>query len=119
MKTSRIDKLEVELSAEEQKLRDNLLRILPDAAVSGSSVFTNSEFNPSGLPSHHFGKDAQELLLSAHECVRLRQAVGLELAGSIGALFLSACEEHASQNQQRRGPRKLAESLLNAISHDR
>jgi hypothetical protein len=118
MKTSRIDKLETELNAEESKLRQHLLRILPGAAESGSDVFSNSEFNPSNLQPHHFRSDAETLLESARECVRMRQEIGLDIAGSVGALFLSSCEEHASTNQQRRGPRKLAAALLNSLSHD-
>lgn len=117
MKTSRMDKLEIELNAEESKLRQHLLRILPGAAESGSNVFSNSEFNPSNLQSHHFRSDAEALLSSARECVRMRQEMGLDITGSVGALFLGSCEEHASGNQQRRGPRKLAAALLNSLAH--
>jgi hypothetical protein len=118
MKRSRAEKLDLELAAEEEKLRRHLLRVLPDAAESGSSIFTNSEFNPSSLPAHFFRPDAESLLNSARECVRLRDVVGLAAEGSIGAMFLDACQEHASKNSQRRGPRKLASSLLQALTHD-
>lgn len=118
MKASQVEKLELELAAEEEKLRRHLLRVLPGAAESGSSIFTNSEFNPSSLPAHLFRTDAESLLISARECVRLREVVGLAPEGSIGAIFLEACQEHASKDPQRRGPRKLASSLLQALSHD-
>lgn len=118
MKTSKFEKLELELAAEEEKLRQHLLRILPEAAESGSSVFTNSEFNPSSLPAHLFRSDAESLLNSARECVRLREVVGLGSDGSVGAIFIEACQEHASRDPQRRGPRKLASSVLLALSHD-
>ena len=117
MKTSRIDRLEIELHAEEAKLRQHLLHLLPDVANSGSDVFSNSAFNPSNLQPHQFRSDAEALLASARDCVRMRQDIGLDTANSVGALFLSACEEHASHNQQRRGPRKLAAALLNSLAH--
>ena len=117
MKTSRVEKLELELEAEESQLRERLLRVLPEAAVSGSNVFTNSEFNPSNWPPHLFRSDAESLLQSARACMGLRNAIGLDPAGSVGHLFLSACEENGSRSEQRRGPRKLAASLLQAISH--
>jgi hypothetical protein len=106
------------LAAEEKKLRQHLLHVLPEAAESGFSVFTNSEFNPSNLPAHLFRSDAESLLNGARECVRLREVVGLGSEGSVGAIFLEACREHASNNPQRRGPRNLASSVLLALSHD-
>ncbi|WP_218042529.1 hypothetical protein [Steroidobacter gossypii] len=119
MKTSKLEKVELELATKEEKLRQHLLHVLPEAAESGSSVFTNSEFNPSNLPAHLFRSDAESLLNSARECVRLREVMGLDSEGSIGAIFLEACQGHASKNPQRRGPRKLASSVLLALSHDR
>jgi hypothetical protein len=110
--------LELELIAKEGRLRKHLLHVLPEAAESGSNVFTNSEFNPSGLPAHLFRSDAESLLNSARECLRLRGVVGLQAEGSVGAIFLEACEENASSDPQRRGPRKLASSVLQALSHD-
>ncbi|WP_116807243.1 hypothetical protein [Steroidobacter cummioxidans] len=115
MKTSKFEKLELELAAEEEKLKQHLLRVLPEAAESGSNVFTNTEFNPSNLPSHLFGSDAEILLNGARECLRLRRAVGLDSKGSVGAIFLEACQEHASRDPQARGPRKLASSVLRAL----
>ena len=118
MKTSRIDKLELELEAAERQLREQLLRILPEVAASGSNLFTNSKFNPFGLPSHLFRSDAEGLLQSARECIRLHEEIGLSAGGSTSSLFLAACEENGSCNEHRRGPRKLAESLLRALSYD-
>lgn len=118
MKTSQIEKLERELATEEATLRQHLLHVLPEVAESGSSLFVNSEFNPWNLPAHSFRSDAESLLNSARECVRLREVVGLDTEGSVGALFLEACREDASRDPHRRGPRKLASSLLQALSRD-
>lgn len=101
MKTSRLDKLEQELVAEEEKVRQYLLRVLPQAAESGSSLFTNSGFNPLSLPAHMFSADAEVLLNNARECVRLREVVGLDQEGSIGAMFLKACREHGVRAQEQ------------------
>ena len=118
MKPAQVERLELELVAEEDRLRKHLLRVLPDAAESGSNVFTNSEFNPSNLPAHHLRSDAESLLNSARTCVRLRELIGSQAEGSVGAIFLGACKENASRDPQRRGPRKLASSVLQALSHD-
>ena len=78
MKTSQVEKLELQLVAEEKELKQHLLRVLTDAAESGSNIFTNSEFNPSSLPVHLFRSDAENLLNRARECLRLRDVVGLQ-----------------------------------------
>jgi hypothetical protein len=59
MKTSQIEKLELQLVAEEKELKQHLLRVLTDAAESGSNIFTNSEFYPSSPPVHLFRSDAE------------------------------------------------------------
>ena len=117
MKTSRAEKLGIELEAEERRLKEKLLQILPESAESGSNPFTSSEFNPSNLRVQQFHQDAESLLSSARECVRLRDAIGLDSGGTVAALFLAACEENGSKNEQRRGPRKLAAALLQAVRH--
>ncbi len=118
MKTSQVEKFELLLAGEEDKLRRHLLRVLPEVADTGSSVFTNSQFNPSNLPPHLLRSDAESLLQNARECVRLRELIQLSPEGSVGGIFLAACEEHASNDPQRRGPRKLALSVLEALRHD-
>jgi hypothetical protein len=110
------DKFELQLESAETRFRERLLSLLPDAAISGSNLFTNSHFNPSGLRPHHFRSDAEALLADARECIGLREKLDLPVQGSVGQLFLAACEENASKNAQRRGPRRLAESLLAQLS---
>lgn len=110
-------KLELGVEAEERRLRDMLLHVLPEAADSGSNPFTNSEFNPSSLQPRLFHQEAESLLQLAQACIRLRNVAGIDSAGSVGALFLSACAENGSGDEQRRGPRKLAASLLAAIQN--
>lgn len=106
----RSEKFERQIEALETALRDRLLRLLPEAVESGAYLFTNSEFNPSGL--HRFHPDAEELLQQAHECVRLREQIDLSVLGSVGHLFIAICEEHASRDPHARGNRRLAETLL-------
>jgi hypothetical protein len=55
---------------------------------------------------------AEALLQSARESIQLREQLGLDVRQSVGGYFLEMCEENACQSEQRRGPRKLAESLL-------
>ena len=62
---------------------------------------------------HDLPADANDLLHEAQSCIQLREQMGLPVAGSVGQLFIKACQESANyQNAHRRGPRRLAESLL-------
>ena len=45
----------------------------------------------------------------------MRELLYLRVEGSVGALFVAACVEHCSSNEQRRGPRKLAAGLLEEL----
>jgi hypothetical protein len=115
MKTAQTEKLERVLRDAEKELRETLLRVLPAAATGGSNLFTNAEFNPSNLPQHRFRSDADGLLKTARQCVQLRKQIGAGVIGSVGYLFLQACEENSSRDEQRRGPRKLAAWLLGEL----
>jgi len=100
----------------ERDFRDRLLRILPEAARTGSQVFTNTAFNPHNLRPNLFRADADELLEDARACLRLREQLGLPVPGCIGDLFIEACRESADlDNPHRRGPRRLAEALLEKL----
>ena len=55
-------------------------------------------------------------LAMAKQSIELRSRLGVEIAGTVGQLFLSACTEASNcDNPQRRGPRKLASWLLTEI----
>ena len=81
------DKFELQLESAETRFRERLLSLLPDAAISGSNLFTNSDFNPSGLRPHHFRSDAEALLAEARECIGLREKLDLPVQGSVGQLL--------------------------------
>ena len=52
----------------------------------------------------------------AKQSIELRSRLGLEIEGTVGQLYLSACTEASNgDNPQRRGPRKLASWLLTEI----
>src|ERR1700730_6324948 len=110
---AQVDKYQSQLQLAEEHFRDRLLGLLPGAATNGSDVFVNTAFNPSSLPRQALRSDADDLLHDAQECIRLRERMDLPVAGSVGQLFMDACQESADhQNAHRRGPRRLAESLL-------
>lgn len=115
MKDARMEKLALKLSASEQALRDRLLALLPNAAESGALLFMNSEFNAFALPAHQLVAVAEELLSQARECVSLRQQLSEPVEDSVGWLYLQACEEGASSNEHRRGPKRLAAWLLERL----
>jgi len=119
MNDARREKLEHELAEVEAALRADLLRALPAVVESGSLLFVNSEWNPHGLLPHWIHPQAEDLLQQARACVALREVLALPLAGSVGEQFLTACAEAASGDEQRRGPRRLAEWLLGALREPR
>jgi len=111
------DKFTRQLESTERQFRDRLLALLPEAAKTGSPVFTNTTFNPHNVRPHLFRADADELLEDARACLRLREQLDLPALGSVGDLFIEACRESADlDNPHRRGPRRLAQSLLDTLS---
>jgi len=111
------DKFLRQLESLERQFRDRLLRLLPEAVTTGSSVFTNRTFNPHHLPPHLFRTDADELLEEAQACLQMRAQLSLPATGSVGTLFIEACRESADlDNPHRCGPRRLAQALLDALS---
>jgi hypothetical protein len=111
------EKVTRKLESMERQFRDRLLGLLPEAAKTGSAVFTNTTFNPQHLRPHLFRTDADELLEEAQACLRLREQLDLPVTGSVGYVFIEACQETANiENPHRRGPRRLAEALLETLS---
>ena len=117
MKSRSGAKTESQLVLVEAALRERLLTELPAAAASGHDLFTNSRFNPYGLSAGHLSKVSEELLRSAEQCISWRRTLGIPVEHSVGQLFISACEERASLAPHRRGPKRLAESLLGELPH--
>lgn len=111
------DKFTRQLESMERQFRDRLLGILPNAAKTGSAVFTNTRFNPHNLRPHLVRANADELLEEAQDCLRLREQLNLPVTGSVGHMFIEACQEAANmEDPHRRGPRRLAEALLQTLS---
>ena len=96
----------------EAMLLEHLLEALPRVADSGELLFTNSRFNAHGVPSAHLSREAEALLDMSLACIELRESLELPITGSVGKLFLESCEEAASSDEHRRGPRRLAAALL-------
>ena len=111
-------KKECQLAADESLLRAQLLEVLPSAIERGSDLFTNQRFNPFGLLAANIGPFPQALLEAAEACISLREGLRLPVAGSVGQLFVSACEERASSDPHSHGPRRLAERLYASLTSD-
>lgn len=108
------DQAPVSLEAEEAALRARLVAVLPSVARNGAPLFVNST-NSNREIARYRHKDADALFASASRCVELRRSLGLGDAGVAGH-FLAACREASSDDPQRRGPRKLAEWLLEKLN---
>lgn len=48
----------------------------------------------------------------------MHEALNLPVTGTVGNLYLVACEKSASSDEHRRGSRKLAAALLEYLNHD-
>jgi hypothetical protein len=116
MKSSRLDKLEAQLSAAETSLLDSLAQALPRVAQSGEMLFFNSDFLPETIRPNWLPQESEMLLSLAKDAVSLREELGLSVVGTVGQLYLSACSESANYtNGNRRGPRQLATWLLGEL----
>ena len=116
MKSSRLGKLETQLSAAESSMLELLAQVLPRVAHSGEMLFFNSAFLPDTIQPHWLPQESEELLSLANEAVSLREELSLSVVGTVGQLYLSACSESANYaNGNRRGPRQLATWLLGEL----
>jgi hypothetical protein len=101
------------LGSSEQALVSRLLEILPGVVTSGSMMFFPAKFRPETIRPHWVPAEADELYESAIQSLALRERLGLDSSGSVGQLYLAACEEAANGSDHNRlGPRRLAERLL-------
>jgi hypothetical protein len=117
MKASRQSALEHQLLATEADLRQRLLDVLPRAVSTGEAVFLSGRFLPSNYQESWVSPDGKSLLVAADDCLAQREVLGLPLVGTVGALYLEACEEASdASNHDRRGPRKLAAWLLSQLT---
>jgi hypothetical protein len=116
MRSSQFEQAEALLDASEKALRVLLIANLPSAIAGNSLFFFNSEFCPPESLANQLAEVNEEIYLLAKKCVHLRIELAQPVEKSVGDLFLSACVESASDNPQRRGPRKLAAFLLKELS---
>jgi hypothetical protein len=103
------------LHAEEASLRVRLIEILPAMASDGMQLFLNSENSPESIARYSHSV-ADEMYASARRCIALRTKLGLQGDAGIAGHFLAACDEAASADPHRRGPRKLAAWLLGKVA---
>ena len=116
MKSSRLDKLEAQLSVAETSLLHLLVQVLPRVAQSGEMIFFNADSLPEAILPHWLPRESEMLLSLAKDAISLREELGLSVVGTIGQLYLSACSESANYvNGNRRGPRQLATWLLGEL----
>lgn len=80
--------------------------------------FFNSEFKPPEweMPDRYIHDYQEEILQLAKQSLALRRELILPTENTPAALFLAACTESASENEHRRGPRRLAEWLLRKLN---
>jgi hypothetical protein len=113
MTPRRREQLEAKLAETESRLRSLLLPALERAAESGEALFFNSAFLPAGYRLSLLPPESEASLELACEAVALREQLAESVVGTVGQLYLSACQEAANTaNEQRRGPRRLASWLL-------
>ena len=115
--SKKTEKLECNIEHLEREITDIILKKAGHASDTGEDIFTNSDYNPHNILSAHFHQDAVKLLSLANESINLQEQALIDATGSISQLYLTACLELADlTNEQRRGPRKLAEWLFQEVS---
>lgn len=118
MKRDRTAEAEELLREAEATLRTILLERLPAVADAGGGLFVNSDFIPRGFPRSKVFGEGPALYGNAQSCLALRESLRLPAEGTVGALFIAACAENASESENRRGPRRLALSLLKDLKRE-
>lgn len=117
MKNTRAEKQQADLNRIEAELCRLLKKHLPGAMDRNCLFFFNSEYKPPkwDMPERYIRDYQEEILQLAKESLTLRRELVLPTENTPAALFLAACAESASDNEQKRGPRKLAKWLLDGI----
>jgi hypothetical protein len=117
MKDDRAKKLKTDLDQIESELLRLLKKHLPGAMDRDSLFFFTSEHQPTKykMPAHWFRAYSEEILQLAKQSLILRRELVLPTENTPAALFLAACAESASDDQQKRGPRRLAKWLLQQL----
>jgi hypothetical protein len=117
MKNARAEKLKADLDRIEDELCRLLKKHLPGAMNGDSLFFFTSDHPPpstfGGWSERWIREYSEEILQLAKQSPTLRRELVLPTENTPAALFLAACAESASNNEHRRGPRRLAECLLN------
>ena len=109
-------KTEIRLRVLEAELVRELTAALPAATRNNSTFFFSSRYNPHALSAHMLSPQTEELVSKAEEILSLRKALLLPTESSMAYLFLEACAEISDlRNEQRLGPRRLAQRLLDRL----
>lgn len=119
MKDSRAEKRITDLDRIEAELCRLLKKHLPGAMDGDSLFFFTSDHPPPSTfgrwPDRYIRAFSEEILQLAKQSLTLRRELILPAENTPAALFLAACNESASDDQQKRGPRKLAKWLLDQL----
>jgi len=108
MKNRQFERAKQTLVDLEVALRTSLIKDLPGAADSGMDLF-RLDWNP--RKAH-----IEWLRETARQAIELRSKLMEEIPGSVGQLYLDCVNEALDcDNQHRRGPRRLARHLLDAL----
>ncbi len=118
MKRDRLAEIEKGLIEAEASLRSMLLETLTQDPDAGASLLVNSAHLPVGYPRSRLTARGESLYQHACTCLRLREQLRLPAQGSVGALFVAACAENASEGENRLGPRRLAKSLVERLADE-
>jgi hypothetical protein len=118
MKRDRIAEAERLLGEAETSLRAMLLESLPRVAETGASLLANSDYLPVGFPRSRVSAQGELFYQHSRTCLGMREALNLPTEGTVGALFIAACAQNASEDGNRLGPRRLAMSLAERLANE-
>lgn len=79
-------------------------------------LFVGAQHLPGNVQPHWVSAGSEAILALAKESLELRDQLGLSVDGAPGQLYVLACRESAdTNNDNRRGPKKLASWLLGEL----
>ena len=108
-------KIEKNIEIVERELKSLLSECAARAEKTGEDIFSNTRY--SQYEPLRRNESAEKLLALSIESIRLHEKASLDLSGSTATLYLDACRELSdTENEHRRGPRKLGAWLSKELS---
>ena len=103
------------VASSERSLREAIIDRMESSPNSGVALLVNGRHFPRLAGKGNVLDAAEAFEVGASSCVDLRMTLGLPVVGSVGKLFLDACQELSNSEHHMNNPKPLCEALLRAL----